>query len=57
MTAMDLTDKVLIVRRVAAADAVLGLRAKVKADSSLRQAAKVGGAVIAALLLFGLAVC
>ncbi len=33
--------QVLIVRRVAQADAVLGLRAKVKSDAAVRQAAKV----------------
>jgi hypothetical protein len=33
--------QVLIVKRVSDADAVLGLRAKVKSDAALRQAAKV----------------
>jgi hypothetical protein len=49
--------QVLIVKRVSDADAVLGLRAKVKSDAALRQAAKVRGRSVHALRDSGVASC
>ncbi|KAF5830043.1 single-stranded nucleic acid-binding R3H domain-containing protein [Dunaliella salina] len=40
MASMDALEKVMIVRRVSEADAVLGLRSSVKADAALRKVAK-----------------